>query len=336
MHRPDGVPDILQQIEHGTLAILGGYDAVGPSYRGIICRDPRQYVLLGDGSVMTDNIAHSQHDTLQSGSGPKNDDRLVFTENNPRRELYISACLAAASRALRGYNDTLSQRALEMAEITYNRNSDSEHLNNKIIALTELILADAGSEYLESLTGIRNYHSKSVHKTAWAVARIFDRINQPAFQRGYWLGVQSYFQKLKEESSENPFGVPFNPGTWGSAWGIERFGSEQYFLYKHLQIEDAKTYMINSLNYVLGVHPGENTASFVSGVGTRSVQVAYGVNRADWSSIPGGVISGTAYVKPDFPELKNWPYLWQQTEYVIGGAASNFMFLVLGTREIIQ
>lgn len=29
--------------------------------------------------------------------------------------------------------------------------------------------------------------------------------------------------------------------------------------------------------------------------------VAYGLNRADWSYIPGGVISGTAMIRPDFP-----------------------------------
>ena len=87
---------------------------------------------------------------------------------------------------------------------------------------------------------------------------------------------------------------------------------------------------------MLGIHPGENTTSFVSGVGARSPGVAYGVNRADWSSIPGGVISGTATVKPDFPELKEWPFLWQQTEYMVGGAASSFMFLVLAASEIVE
>ena len=39
--------------------------------------------------------------------------------------------------------------------------------------------------------------------------------------------------------------------------------------------------------------------SFASGVGAESPRVAYGVNRADWSFIPGGVISGTNLVRPD-------------------------------------
>ena len=150
------------------------------------------------------------------------------------------------------------------------------------------------------------------------------------------LGIQNYYSNLQQETSENPFGVPFSPRTWGSAWGIEKFGVEQYYLYTLLKIEVARQYMLNALNYVLGVHPGENTSSFVSGVGTKSATIAYGINRDEWSSIPGGVVSGTAYIKPDFPEFKEWPYLWQQTEYVMGGAASNFMFLVLGAEEVAE
>jgi hypothetical protein len=64
-------------------------------------------------------------------------------------------------------------------------------------------------------------------------------------------------------------------------------------------------------------------------VGAESALVAYGVNRADWSFIPGGVISGTNLVRPDLPELTIWPFFWQQTEYVMGGGATNYLFLVL-------
>jgi len=41
-------------------------------------------------------------------------------------------------------------------------------------------------------------------------------------------------------SAENPFGVPNKPGKWRSAWDIEKFGVEQYYLYSLLKIEDAK------------------------------------------------------------------------------------------------
>ena len=63
---------------------------------------------------------------------------------------------------------------------------------------------------------------------------------------------------------------------------------------------------------------------------------AYGINRADWSYTPGGVVSGTALIRPDFPELLEFPFLWQQTEYVLGGGSSNYMFLVLAAQHLLK
>jgi hypothetical protein len=77
--------------------------------------------------------------------------------------------------------------------------------------------------------------------------------------------------------------------------------------------------MLHALNFVLGVHPGVNNIFFCIGVGSRSLTVAYGINRDDWSYIPGGVGSGTALIRPDFPSCLIGQYLWQQTEYVLGG-----------------
>jgi endoglucanase len=94
--------------------------------------------------------------------------------------------------------------------------------------------------------------------------------------------------------------------------------------------------MLHALNFVLGCHPGSNTASFVSGVGAKSMTTAYGFNRADWSYIPGGIASGTALIRPDFPELLNWPFLWQQGEYVLGGGTTDYLFLVLAADHVLN
>ena len=56
---------------------------------------------------------------------------------------------------------------------------------------------------------------------------------------------------------------------------------------------------------------------------------SHGINRADWTYIPGGAVSGPALLRPNYPELHDlFPFLWQQKEYVMGGAA-NYIFLVL-------
>ena len=46
-------------------------------------------------------------------------------------------------------------------------------------------------------------------------------------------------------------------------------------------------------------------------------------------------VSGTALIRPDFPELLTFPYLWQQVEYVLGGGSSHYMFLVLAARDLL-
>ncbi len=101
---------MLQQLEHGVISVVDGYEQFGRLYRGIIEPTLRQYVFLGDGALMTDNVVFDPAKTPEASAPPVGlpgspDDRWVFTENNPRRELQTAAALAAASRALKGYND---------------------------------------------------------------------------------------------------------------------------------------------------------------------------------------------------------------------------------------
>ena len=107
--------------------------------------------------------------------------------------------------------------------------------------------------------------------------------------------VKIFFSKVEKQQKENPYGVPYKPYIWGAGWGIQSFGVDQLFLHLSFPEEFKSEYVFNALNFILGVHPGENTASFVSGVGVNSLTTAYGVNRADWSYIPGGICSGTAF-----------------------------------------
>jgi endoglucanase len=130
--------------------------------------------------------------------------------------------------------------------------------------------------------------------------------------------------------------VPYKPDVWGAGWAIQQFGTDQWML--HLSFPDLfpRTYALHALSFILGVHPGSNTASFVSGVGANSLTTAYGFNRADWSYIPGGSASGTALIRPDFPELKHWPFFWQQTEYVLGRGTTDYLLLVLAADRVLN
>ena len=324
MFRPDGFPDILQQIEHGVLSILAGYRNLGRLYRGIICPQLRQYVMLGDAASMTDNLPGGE------------DDRWVFTEENPRREIQVAACLAAASRVLKDIKPDLARECLEVAERLWNLHLPTEKQNRgKLDALTELILTTGKPEYVTELISQTATIEKNFGRVGWSVGRLLPMIDNPDFEQALDNMAAKHEADLLNRLEENPFGVPYRPNIWGAGWTIQRFGFQHYFLHKAWPNLISNDHFLNALNFVLGCHPGKNTKSFASGIGTNSLIVAYGVNRADWSYIPGGVASGTAYIRPDLPELKTWPFFWQQSEYVMGGGASHFMFLVLAAQNCL-
>ncbi len=324
IHQPDGKDDLLQQIEHGTLSVVGGYRSLGRLYRGIICNRLRQYVMLGEASVMTDHIIGNEND------------RWVFTEDNPQRELSTAAHLAAAARVLKGFNDILSHQSLQIAKVLFETADKNEREKiAKIHAATELFLSTKDEKYRDYILSQQQFIVMHINQVGWFIGRADTAIANKKFSRALLTSLQELNENLEALSKETPYGIPYKPYIWGAGWGIQAMGFEHYFLHKSYPGVFSTDLLFNSLNFVLGCHPGKNTKSFASGVGTNSATVAYGVNRGDWSFIPGGVISGTALIRPDFPELLDFPFLWQQTEYVMGGGSSHYMFLVLAAQQLL-
>ncbi|MGD8782728.1 MAG: glycoside hydrolase family 9 protein [Ignavibacteria bacterium] len=329
IHKPDGKPDFLQQIEHGLLSIVGAYESMGRLYRGIICPTLKQYVLLGDGSTMTDNFIYKKNETDPVLNQPlPMDDRWVFTEENPGRELYVAQVLAAAFRVMKEYNPELAEKCLSISKEIYESNSGAE-TRLKLSTAAELYLSTSEKEYENLIIENVDMISEKVEFCSEVLGRVTKKINSENFTNKINEGVKRAFERITEQQKENPYGVPYEPYIWGAGWGIQEFGVAQLFLHMDFPEIFSSEYVFNALNFVLGCHPGVNTASFVSGVGVNSLTVAYGVNRDEWSYIPGGVGSGTALIRPDFPELKIWPYFWQQSEYVMGGGGTNFTLLAM-------
>jgi endoglucanase len=341
IHRPDGKPDVLQQIEHGVLSVVGGYKNMGRLYRGIIEANELQYGLLGDGSTATDGLAYDKNMKPGERTGTHssvNDDRWVFTEDNPSRELLVASHLAASSRVLKGFNNDLSQQCLDIAEAIYNHDykMGDRVVNSKIQAAVELFLTTGKDKYREYLLTNRESVIKNMNRIGWVVAKALDRINDPDFKTAVRNSAMNLSKEIAKQTAETPFGVPYRPAIWGDGWKIQEFGVHYYFLARAFPDLFSTSPVFDAMNFILGVHPGENEASFASGVGAKSLTTAYGVNRADESYIPGGVASGTALIRPDFPELLDWPYSWQQTEYVLGGGATNLTFLVLAADHLLE
>ncbi len=325
IHQPDGKPDMLQQVENGALTVVGGYRALGRLYRGIICNDLRQYVMLGDAAAMTDNVMGNH------------DDRWVFTEDNPARELSTAAHLAATARVLKEFNDTLSvqslQAARELFEVT--RVTDQAKAA-RIQAAVELLITTGEKQYKDYLLSEKDYIVKNISRIGWFFGRAEKIINDKKLSKAVRDALTGFREELRKQGEETPYGIPYRPHIWGAGWDIQSFGYRHYFLHQSYPEIFGDEFIYNALNFVLGCHPGLNTESFASGVGTKSALVGYGLNRADWSYIPGGVVSGTALIRPDFPELLVFPYLWQQVEYVMGGGSSHYMFLVLAAQQLLD
>ncbi|MEJ2506924.1 MAG: glycoside hydrolase family 9 protein, partial [Ignavibacteriaceae bacterium] len=288
LHKPDGKPDILQQIEHGVLSIVGGYESMGRLYRGIISPTLKQYVHLGDAATISDNLIYNENktDPVLKKPLPK-DDRWIFTEENPQRELYVAQVLAAAYRVLKEFNPELSGKCLKIAEELF-ENTTIEKGNfreegNKINAAAELYLSTSKKEYENFILQSEDMIKSNIIYFADAIGRVVKKIDNPEFSEAIESSIKNTYSKITEMQKENPYGVPYKPRIWGAGWDIQSFGVKQLFLHLGFPEIFSSEYVFNALNFVLGVHPGENTSSFVSGVGVKSLTVAYGVNRDEWS-----------------------------------------------------
>jgi hypothetical protein len=341
IHRPDGKQDILQQIEHGVLTILGGYENLGRVYRGIISPTISQYTMVGDVSNQTDNLNYNR-DIRHNGNFEKRngikDDRMVFTEENPGHEFDAIIGLASAARVLKDYDKGLAERCRSAATDLWGqkRNLGRRYLSQQINAASELLITTGDVKYRDFLVQMADSIAKRISSTGWFVVRTIPVVNDPGYKKIIEAALAELSHDIVEQGSETPYGVPYRPHIWGAGWNIQEFGVHQYFLAKHFPELFSHDFMFSALNFVLGCHPGQNTSSFASGVGSKSATIAYGYNRADYSYIPGGVVSGTALIRPDFAELKEFPFLWQQTEYVLGGGETNYLFLVLAADAVLS
>ncbi len=121
LHRPDGVPDVLQFIEHGTLNLVAQAEQIGHMASTLSNSILDNYHHLGDAASITDGLHYDPSlkpyevsaDGKRSGTP---DDMWAFTTRSPQLDLRAATMFAAASHALKGYNDDLAERALTQSK----------------------------------------------------------------------------------------------------------------------------------------------------------------------------------------------------------------------------
>ena len=373
IHHPDGVPDLLQQIEHGVLALVAQQRAIGHAISGIIESRLYQYDQIGDAGSMTDNRVYNsklkpfESDGFTSGTM---DDRWAFTNYNPMLNLQSAGALAAASRALKSYNDSLAAECLETAKKVWekevankteqtgnqpqnNAPGSTSNFGRSMSATSEagltveLLLSTNDKKYAEylakiwpSLKSSMNAPRSGMMGSSAIIRTLLKAI--PYMNQGFKNDLRAQAMNMKKQldsvSKINPYGLPLGQGGFyapGSNFSIVDWSLTNAKLYQYFPDIISKEYAIRGLNYILGCHPA-SSISFVSGVGVNSKRVTYGNNRSEFTSIPGGMVPGNYLIKPDFYENKeDWPFIWYENEAVIDGCAG-YIYLAALVDSMLQ
>ena len=343
LHRPDGTPDVLQFIEHGTLNLVAQAEIIGHMSQTLSNSVLDNYHHLGDAVSLTDGLPYNPnlgpYEVAKDGrsSGVK-DDLWAFTSRNPNLDLRAATMFAAASRALKGYNDDLSARALqqskrllkEATELLANKPQDAggrrEGAANMATNL-QLYIATGEKQYVDKF-----------QELLWPALDLNVSVNLltaldaiPHMNLSFKEKLRPHVVKYKEYigglEKDNPYGVPIGLTNWAGSGDVMNFGTTISFASKYFPEIISASHAFKAANYLFGCHPYHNY-SLVATVGaTRPKAVFYGNNRADFSFIPGNVAPGILFRKPDhFENYDDWPFLWGQNEGTIGGNTSYLIF----------
>ena len=348
IHRPDGKPDILQQLEHGTLNVVAQLQNIGHPVRGIIVPNLHQYHHLGDASTETDNLPYNPnlkpYESDGKSSGTK-DDRWAFTNRTTTLDYHSIAALAAANRVLKDFNKPLADDCLTQAIRLWNEDKrlpvkvdtifGKYRPNTELMAALQLFITTKDEQF-----------STRFKELLWPVLDkalgpniSFALQAVPYFDDEYRKRLKDYVIRYKAMNDgldkENPYGVPISARGWAGNTIVIDWAITNYYAHKFYPDIIGSEYTLKGLNYILGCHPYSNI-SFVSTVGTRSKKITYGSNRADFRFIAGGIVPGVLLLKPDFLENKeDWPFLWGENECVIDTGAA-WVLLSGAVNELIN
>jgi hypothetical protein len=341
LHRPDGIPDILQYIEHGTLNLVAQAEQIGHMASTLSNSVLDNYHHLGDAASITDGLHYDRslkpYEVSADGkSSGTPDDMWAFTTRNAWMDFRAATMFAAASRALEGYNDDLSKRALtqskrlmaEANELMANGNNASRRMGSNMATNLQLYAATHEQSYLDSFKNQiwQAMDDNAVNNMQTALDAI------PYMDEAYKLRLRPYIQQYQEYinsfDKDNPYGVPIGLGNWAGSGNVVSFGTTICFAYLYYPDIIQKDDIFRAGNYLFGCHPYHNY-SLVAAIGAaRPKAVFYGNNRADFSFIPGNVAPGLLFRQPDhFENYDDWPFLWGQNEGTVGG---NTQYVIFG------
>ncbi len=347
LHRPDGVPDVLQFIEHGTLNLVAQAEQIGHMASTLSNSILDNYHHLGDAASITDGLHYDPslkpYEVSADGkSSGTPDDMWAFTTRNPSLDFQAATMFAAASRALKGYNDNLAERALtqskrlmeEATELMKNRPARNGRANRNngrgdLGTNLQLYAATKEQQYLDNFNGqIWNALDRNAINTMQTALDAVPYMDE-AYKQRLRPYVERYAAYIDTLALQNPYGVPIGLGNWAGGGSVLSFGTTVCFAHRYFPDIIRRDVVFRTAEWLYGCHPYHNY-SFVAVVGAaRPKQVFYGNNRADFSFIPGNVAPGLLFRQPDhFENFDDWPFLWGQNEGTIAG---NTQYIIFGS-----
>ena len=345
LHRPDGVPDILQYIEHGVLNLVAQAEQIGHMAQTLSNSVLDNYHHLGDAAGITDGLHYDPRlkpyqKSADGKSSGTPDDMWAFTSRNPGLDLQAATMFAAASRVLAEKNPGLAQRALKqsirlqkegmelMAADTTARSRRRFNPAGNFSTALQLYVSTKDQQYLDQFMAavwpaLERMPMGAISAALEAVPYLDEAYKEKL--RPYVEQYRDYILSLEEQ---NPYGIPIGLGNWAGGGQVTGFGTTVCNAYRHYPDIIGKEHIYKAPSWLFGCHPYHNY-SWVAAVGAaRPKQVFYGNNRADFSFIPGNMAPGLLFRQPDhFENYDDWPFLWGQNEGTIAG---NTGYLIWG------
>ena len=372
IHVPDGVPDNVELIMHGTLNINAQVENIGFVAQVIGQPDMHHYHHLGDAMTLTDGKIYDPtlkpYEVRGDRSGTL-DDRFVFTSRfSPSGVMQDIVSLAAAYPALKDYYPEEAERSLKNAKMLWDKYfDDADPAKNpvqgrwggfggdpRLNAAIELWIATGDKQYKDFIvpivekqldakpTGPRDTGNvqNGMFSTQYtggpnltAALKIYPYMDKK-FQAKVRALVPAYVEVITRGGQDNPYGVSIGGASWAGNASIINGAYNCYRIWKYFPDLIDPEYVLAGLNFLFGCHPYSNV-SFVTSVGVNTKKVAYNNNRADYSVIPGGIVPGLL-VKEDFFENKDdYPFHWGENESCIN-TAPQYILLCLAAQEVVD
>lgn len=315
-NQPNGVPDLLEQIEWGTRWLLSMQRADGRVFVGVV-ETPEAYGQTVMPEDMTDGIPNS------------GDERWLFHDYHSDVNLKFVAAMAAASRALRASNQQLAEQAWQAALRAWNyfQNhpevyretvyfSDNEEGREQMIsaAAIELYLTQPDPSYMQTLEQFTSYFENlptdwpaptgSVHSGFWYappfLARLYSHLADGALKTSIRAALETAADSLYERAGTQPFPLmgdwPYTD--WGMSGAYLNALNDAYWLEKALPERVHSSDFLPAAYWVYGLHP-VNDFTLVFGSGLPEPRYHYHsilhVRFGDApASVPGAVVPGIA------------------------------------------